>query len=292
MTNRDATGDLVSRRVARWVDELEHFGYWSQTMVDSDCGFKTPSAKDARRQAINRLKKSGMIQPHPKNPSQYRKFNKTLEKLDWLSVDPDVTFDIKWPFKFLNERVITTPGSLILVAGAKSAGKTSFLLNVAKLNMVRHHVRYLSSEFNEYTLARRIRNFTDITPEEWTFDPARRSSEFEDAIEPDALNIIDFLELHDDFFLVGKFLRHIFDALNDGIAIVALQKNPGADLPLGGNRALDNANLIILLDKGKVTIKDAKYWQDDQENPVGKSWTYQLVRGAKYVNVMPEENGK
>jgi len=55
-----------------------------------------------------------------------------------------------------------------------------------------------------------------------------RSENFDDVIDPNGINIIDYLEVLDDFWKVGQQIKAIHDKLKNGIAVIAIQKNKGA----------------------------------------------------------------
>jgi len=71
-------------------------------------------------------------------------------------------------------------------------------------------------------------NFEGIGVRDWNFTAEERSSNFADVIRPNCINIIDYMELSGDFYMVAEYLRQLHDKLDGGIAIVALQKDPKA----------------------------------------------------------------
>ena len=100
------------------------------------------------------------------------------------------------------------------------------------------------------------------------------------------LNIIDFLEVHKDFFMVGGYLKAIHDRLKSGVAIVALQKNKGLDTGLGGARGLEKPRLYLSMepkDHGhQLKIVKAKNWAGT-ENPNGLCQDFKLAAGCKFI---------
>ena len=91
------------------------------------------------------------------------------------------------------------PKNIIIVAGATNAGKTALLLNVVRMNMDRYEVIYFSSEMGEQELRLRLEKFGQAL-NSWKFKPIERPTRFSDVIVPDAINIIDYLELTEDFY--------------------------------------------------------------------------------------------
>ena len=173
------------------------------------------------------------------------------------------------------------PKNSIIVAGESNAGKTEMLLNVAARNMVDHEVVYFTSEMGGAELKERLQNFTEKLPMQmWSHCKfIERASDFDIAIRPDAINIIDFLEVHDEFYKIGGLIKKIFDKLNKGIAIIAIQKNPGRDDGLGGQRSIEKARLYISMSPGKIKIVKAKNWVSGLMNPNGLCKNYKLIKG-------------
>ena len=58
------------------------------------------------------------------------------------------------------------------------------------------------------------------------------------------INIIDFLEISENFYEIGGRLREIHDKLKGAVAVVALQKNAGTQTGLGGYRGMENEGFI------------------------------------------------
>ena len=75
-------------------------------------------------------------------------------------------------------------------------------------------------------------------------------------------------------------LKKIFDKLKNGIAIVALQKNPGAAMARGGIGTLEKPRLYITMDSGVMKIEKGKNWKNPEVNPNGMQVRFSLVQGA------------
>jgi hypothetical protein len=182
-----------------------------------------------------------------------------------------------------------------VVAGEPNAGKTAWLLNVAYENQNDHEVHYFSSEMGADELKDRLLKFEETNMcrlDGWKTRFWDKSGDFADAIKPNAINIIDFLELHDKFWEIGGKIREIYDRLDRGIAIVALQKNPTQVLKdgtvknewgLGALRAAEKARLYFTMNTGNVAvIKKAKNWKS-KVNPNGMMMRYTLAQGCRFV---------
>lgn len=110
-----------------------------------------------------------------------------------------------------------------------------------------------------------------------------RSRDFQDVIDPDALNIIDYLEVEDNFYLVGQTLNTIFRTLNTGVAIIALQKKEGGAYGRGAEFSVEKARLAINIDPGIITVVKAKTWASPDRNPNGLHFGFKLADGYKFM---------
>jgi len=97
------------------------------------------------------------------------------------------------------------------------------------------------------------------------------------------VNIIDFLEVYDDFYRIGGMIKEIFDNLDNGIAIIAIQKNKGNEYGLGGMRGLEKARLYLTMEPGKLKIAKAKNWATF-ENPNNLEKEFKLIQGCKFID--------
>jgi hypothetical protein len=99
------------------------------------------------------------------------------------------------------------------------------------------------------------------------------------------MNIIDYMEISDNFYAIGGWIKDIFTKLQDGIAIIAMQKNKGVDLGRGGGFSLEKPRLYLSMDAEfpghKVKIIKCKNWRNEQINPNGLAYKFKLIGGAK-----------
>lgn len=254
---------------------------WLQTAIGATKGYKTEVNRRSVKDILIRLKKRGVIQKIGNKDGVYRQVDEEADEIDFESAD-DSTLDIRWPFE-IEKFVDTYPKSISVIAGAPNAGKTAFLLNLVRLNIQKHKINYFSSEMGKIELKARLLKF-GLPLSEWKRAIWKeRAVNFADVIKPDEINIIDFLELHSDFFLVGQMIKDIFDKLNKGIAVIALQKNAGQDHGLGGYRSIEKARLYVAMDTGTVKIVKGKNWHDETKNPNGYQNGFKLVQGCKFI---------
>ncbi len=274
----------LAQEIRAWVNGTK--GGFTGTELDKDLGIGTKGDKDNRKKILQRLGQEGIIEKV--GPGLYRVIDRECNELAFLNADAGAPQLIKWPFDLQN-LVNVYKKNLIIVAGSKDAGKTAYLLNTIRLNMDHFKTVYFSSEMGEQELALRLSKF-DCPMNSWKFKAYERASNFVDVVEPDALNFIDFLEITDNFYLIGGELRKIYDKLNNGLAVVAIQKDEKKDLARGGAFSLEKARLYITMDMrdhyNELKIVSGKNWAKEGINPKGKTFKYKLTNGCKFIHIV------
>ncbi|NUO06971.1 MAG: bifunctional DNA primase/polymerase [Candidatus Brocadia sinica] len=268
----------ISRALDEWM--LLQTGYFNVTSCYNELHLVTPKQKTAVRVTLSRRVKENVLERHPDRSGIYRKLDTTLEEINWqdAKVSP---LNIRWPFQIEN-LVRILPKNIIVIAGETDAGKTGFLLNFVRMNMSQHEIFYFSSEMGGEEMKDRISYF-DLPFDQWRFKAYERSCNFADVIRPDSVNIIDYIEMSDDFYKISGYIKSIFDKLRNGIAIIALQKNPKIDYGLGGMRSAEKARLYLSMEPGRCKIVKAKNWVDHTKNPNKLVIEYSLAKGYKFI---------
>ena len=185
------------------------------------------------------------------------------------------------------------PGNIIVIAGEPNAGKTGLILNIIRENMHRFKIHYFNSEMGRGELKRRLSKFDGVPLSAWKQMKAwERSGNFADVIKPGKgnVNVIDFLEIHDNFYEMGKHFLDIHNKLKGAVAIVAIQKNPGSDLGLGGGRSLEKARLYLSMSQGVLKIVKCKNFAGET-NPNGLQISFDLVQGCRFITKSKWQRG-
>jgi hypothetical protein len=258
-----ATGIFAVSEICQWAD------------------LKTREQKQAVSQALLRRIKSLRIERAGGRHGHYRRVERECPQIDYLSASTEPV-NI-WLAFGLNELVSVMPGNTILVAGEQNSGKTAFNLNVIRQNQDRFEIHYFNSEMGASELRKRLAEF-EVPLSSWKFHAWERQENFGDVIRPGEgiINIIDFLEVHDNFYLVGQMLAQIHAKLHGALAIVSLQKNVGTDIGLGGGRTLEKPRIALALSPGRVKITKAKNWASNR-NPNGLVREFKLVNGCRIM---------
>lgn len=246
---------------------------------------------DARREQkrriydlIRQMEKDGLIVRTGNRNGTYRPVDSNPHIMD-LDADEGENANIKLPF-LLHDLVELYTKNVIVVAGEKDAGKTAFALNTAWLNKDTYRVVYINSEMGTQELKKRLAKFPqDYTKREWQkITWMEQAQNYEDHIDPDGLNIIDFLEIGKEAFTVTEDIRRSFDKLNRGLLLIVMQKRSYKEYAVGGEGTLEKARLALNLEHAggenlcRITV--AKNWKGT-EKPRGKVCKYKIRNGGE-----------
>jgi len=263
--------------VEKWIEQQT--GNWIVSDCYRDLGAVTISNKAAIRVAIGRMKSKSLIVAHHSKAGCYKRLEVATEAIDFLNAS-DETVDLKLPLK-LNDFFIPMRRNIILIAGSPDAGKTAFLLNVVEMNMEKFRINYFSSEMGPQEFRLRLSKFARPL-DSWKFNPRERSSDFSEIIEPNQINIIDYLEIHEEHYKIGRLIKDIFDRLDKGLCFIAIQRKPGATMGVGGIATLEKPRLVVNMGAGKAKITKCKQWATET-NPNGLETGFKLVQGCKFL---------
>ena len=277
----------LTQEVKDWI--ALSWGWFSLPQIYDSLAF-SPEDKANVRKILSRLRQEKVIETSQTKYGWYRLPDLDCKQIDWRKAS-GTPLDIKYPFE-IEKMVNTYSKNIIVIAGESDRGKTAFLFNFIKLNMDKHDIHYFSSESGTEgdELKVRLSKFTDIKKEDWRFTAWERSSNFSDVIKPNGINVVDFLEIIDEFWRVGEYIKSIYDKLDKGIAFVAIQKNLGRELGRGGGLGTEKPRLYLSLGRdsetheNKIKIIKGKNWTGKQ-NPNNQTLKFKIVDGAKLMPV-------
>ena len=220
----------------------------------------------------------------------YKTITNTAKRIDLADrSDLKGELPIKFPFGIENY-IKPMPGCVYVIAGETDSGKSAFLMNFAKKNTPLNMVNYFSSEMGKQELFDRTDHFWPGIGADANFKFYEDCYEdFDQLIKPDEINIIDYLELFDNFYLMASIIDKIGRALQGGVVFIALQKPKNRDEGTGGERTKNLARLYLSLSPGVLKIVKAKNWRDPKLNPNGLSISFKLAAGCKFSNTAPWE---
>lgn len=169
------------------------------------------------------------------------------------------------------------------MSGEKDAGKTAFAMNVAYMNRNAWKVRYFNSEMGLEELRGRLKKFNYPMKDWQAITWIEQAKQFEDHIDPNGLNIIDFLEVGSEAFTVTDDIRRVFDKLQNGLLLIVMQKRTYKEYAVGGEGTLEKARLAVNLEhkngENLARITVAKNWTG-LDNPKWKVCKYKVFSGG------------
>ena len=192
------------------------------------------------------------------------------------------------------------PGNIIVVAGESNAGKTSILLNIVYDNLKTlspengkyETIHYFSSEMGPQELSTRVSAFKKPISLWSGMKAIERTSLFHQVIDPCGLNIIDFMEVHNEFYLVGEWIRCIHEKLKDGVCVIALQKKSGSDFGRSGEISLEKPRLYLSISeviKGYSSCKIVKAKNyTGERNPNGLEKDFRITKKGSYLEELTD----
>lgn len=198
----------------------------------------------------------GMIEPVGNRHGFYEKADTEMERIDWENEPDDVEYPIWLPLG-LNRMCVICEKNVIVLAGESNAGKSYMALDICGNNLRQNggehdSIRYFSCEFSAQELRRAL--LRKKVKERWKgLETYERYQNFHNVIDRDGFNVIDYLEVDDDFHLIGRHLNSIHRRLRHGIAVVCLQKNKGSELGVGGQFTKHRTRLALSLSYNSET---------------------------------------
>ncbi len=233
---------------------------------------------------LDKMVKEGIVEKSGNRRGSYRIKEGNFEEMDFDAAEGEV-INIAWPLEV--ERLYRCyPGSVAVLAGVMGSGKTTFSLNYCLKNLKEHKITYLSSELGVLELRDRIALF-GYPRDVWkpaTFKKV--TSNFEDAIDPDGVNIVDYLELYDELWKMGLLIKNINDRLKSGTALIMLQRPHGRAVAKGGEATLEKPRLYLSMDQPfgedhRIAVLKAHNWRDSSDNPKNKVRRFKIIKGSR-----------
>lgn len=272
----------ISQRTREYMAVTD--GWFELQTIYRELHLVTPQEKSAAKITVKREYDKGFIEKHGKKNGVYRKPDYDCEEIDWINAD-DTTAKIILPLD-LHEHVALYGGDVMLVAGKWNAGKSAWLMEMARLNLDIWEMDYLTSEMKGPRFKKRMRLMREHIGTDWDSFNAQvrvrgREGGFHDIIDPHKLTMIDYLHLNEDYYKIGAHIKEIEKKLEQGIAIIAIQKDKGSEYGYGSQKGLQTPTLYLTIDEGVVKIVKAKDWVTSS-NPNGKIQRFKLYQGVNF----------
>ncbi len=267
----------LSKKIEEYVTDTQ--GIFIVTDCYRDLGIVTTCDKATCRTHLSRLVKKNVIERVGGKSGQYRRVENQIVKMDWKNAKAGNYYDLKMPLG-LHEKMKLHPKGIMVIAGSQNAGKTAFVMTMALINK-EHNVSYYNSEMGEEELADRISKFEHVQDDWNHVSFFERNTNFHDVIDPNGLNIIDFMEMNDNFYLVGEKIRQIHDKLDKGCCVICLQKKKGQELGRGSEFSLEKPRIYLSMDFQMIKVIKCK--TSVHENMNDKEIPFKLVNGTNFI---------
>ncbi|RLF26115.1 MAG: hypothetical protein DRN14_07395 [Thermoplasmata archaeon] len=280
----------LAAQIKEWI--AISTGYFTVDQLDREFGLTTRAQKKNRTKILCVLKNKNLISSDRRIRGRYRILDHNVE---WIDPERQETepFPLKLPFD-LHKKVSVFPKSIIVIAGSTNAGKTALILNTLRLNMSQPYDRvYLMSEMGGAEYRDRILKFGD-DPILWKdrVKAASKSYGFDGIVKhynPNGLTCIDYLEeVEGEYFKMASNIRDIYDSLNQGVAVIAIQKKETSKFARGGEATAEKARLYLSVDylctcPGSIAcaLKIVKAKQSIDENMQNKELHFKIFQGSK-----------
>ena len=267
-------------------------------------------AKLAIAQVLYNLSKVNKKPDLEQTGRMYRIINRDLNVIPWWNAKRGDTLPIKYPrgiedhtsFGF-EDSIILYPKDVIVIAGEGNTAKTAFCLNMMVENMDNYDCYYFTSEFNDAKFLDRMNRFdwVNIFREDGKpkFTLAEQSEHWQDVIQPNGFNFVDWIYLDDEMWKIRTIIKNIIKNLNRGIAVVVLQKRSYKSVGEGGEATKDLASAYFTIRNDKelhkpvLKVEKVKTPGSGQDeigntiiNPNFREWSFEVVQGgSRFHNI-------
>jgi len=289
--------ELTTSTVCQWINLTS--GAFNVRQIWSELNIITPEGKHALRTILSRLVESNII-AKTSIDGTFRKLDTEKKAIEWENADVTANIPLQLPFN-LHTLCKVYPKSIIIVAGSKNEGKTAFLMQCIKLNILPalgFDIDFYNSETGAEQLKARFEKL-DI-PRPAPFRTWERYDNFADVIEPTHLSVVDYLDVNSEMYLVGQEIDNIFRKLTTGCAIIGLQKPPPTvtylrgvkkiidrDLAYGGGFSAKRAVIYVSMSSHRLKLVYCKTPMNPKVNPNNMQWSYGFDENGFFNNIQP-----
>lgn len=225
----------------------------------------------------------------------YKYVNTNIKYIDWVNTPDYDYFPIKWPCSHLDgssfgfdEHIKISPNDVIVIAGGSNYGKTAFCQNLLFENMHDFPCVMMVNEYSPGRFKRRINRMDWTSPFNGDglpcFELIERHEDWKYAVKPGAINIIDWINLTENLWLIGSVIEGIQSRLAGGVAVISLQKDDDKTLGRGRGWAKDFASVYLTMDYERLTVIKVKEWQNVNINNKMYGFTIE-DQGSQFANI-------
>jgi len=287
MDNRDNTveeREFSQAELERWIREDATGKFHNNEVMD---GQVKPELRSHIPQMMKRAREKGLAVPIDGKHGWWRPADTSLEEICWWDGESEIGENLVLPMG-LNKYCYIPQPSLILLSGKYNAGKTAWCINLVNCNLEKweNKLDFYVSEGAEM-MHEKFKNLNSYIPTPPPFKMYRRTEHFSDVINPNNLSVIDYLRVNmEQTYAIGNELFRIFNKLEDGIAVVAMQKPPGdRKLAFGGASTAFEPALYIGMDKDVLGFEKIKVPKMIDVDPYLVKIQFKLKNGVNFYEI-------
>jgi len=269
-----------------------------------------PGSKDdqnLRTQMATTMISRRVVKPSGRGDGIY-KVIVPIEPIAW-SLDGDDRegiLDFRFPRSYIDDTtfgledlVEIFAGDMILLDGRTNFGKSAIAYSILGENLDLLLSILMGNELTtsklEITpkLKRRLRRMfwakwmgEDGKPR---FDILPVGVDYEEYIRRDYLNVVDWITLPGEYWLIDSVLKAMKDRVGKGILVAVLQKGKDSEYAEGGERTQRHADLELRIDsygENESVLTVARVKSPKGKNPVGRKWAFDITDyGANLENI-------
>ena len=212
--------DLTYKKVSALVDEWLALHQGETFDLDTICRQLTLTEREPRNLITIKLAyevKRGNLE---KNSRTYKYVNKDKKYIRYLEYKDNDEIEISWPYDHasgarfgFDGHIALRPADLIVVAGLSNWGKSAFCRNFIAENMDKYKCQMMVNEYSPGRFAgviRRMKWADWKNPDGTEKAPLiERHEDWQHIIEPDWINVIDWISLADNFYLIRQIMEGI-----------------------------------------------------------------------------------
>lgn len=275
--------NLTQAQIEEWIKTTTGKFHYTKIMDEQISKELYPQL----REVLHRLKTKGVVFPVDGRDGWWRPADTKLEELCWWEGEGLMGENLILPLEMNKYCYIPIP-SLILVAGKYNAGKTALCINIVNCNLElwKDKLDFYVSEGAEMMRAK-FQSLNSYIPKPPPFKMYRKTEHFADVIKPNHLSVIDYLRVNmEQSYAIGNELFRIFNVLENGIAVVAMQKPPGdRKLAFGGASTAFEPTLYIGMDKDVLGFEKIKVPKITTIDPYALKIEFKLKNGVNFYEV-------
>ena len=276
----------LSTEVEEWVNDSHGIFRIGELLRSLNADKKT---ERNIRGKVKRLVDQGVLERvTSKGNGFYRRVIQDVVPIDYKGAVEAAKFDLDWPSAFgFGSMFYLYPGNIAVLAGSSNAGKTAMMLNLVVLNQHKYPVNYFSNELYAPELKARLELFPDRDLGRMTFNAYELTANFQDQIEKNALNIIDYWQPGEEgaFWQIAEDLDKVHKKLDGtGLAVVCVQKKREQELGRGAEFSLERPRLYMSMDFQRLRLTKVKLPVPGKDAN-GRVYRFKLINGCEFRDV-------